>query len=372
VLKELGSAFVALLKEKRRSDRSSAVERKRSVATSLIRACFRAAMILAQTAASPQKEPYDASSYAHAHHLIDVAGRRMNIYCTGAGSPTVILDAGLGGDTTDWRLVQSPIARRTRVCSYDRAGMGFSDPTTSSRDAGAVTAELHALLRGAGIAPPYVLVGHSIAGLYARFYTDHYPGEIVGLVLVEPSTEYDEQQFRKVAPAYERAIVEWRKQLEECVAGAARGKCPLVPSPAEFSKGFKAAGCPEANSAACAVAKVEFEQAMQSDFWKDTLLEALAIPMSSAQVHAEQGQYGSLPLVVLTAGQPDNIPIPPAQLHAIWLAGKELHDRIAALSSRGVSFVIRGSGHYIQLDQPSAVISAVDEVVDQARYGARP
>jgi pimeloyl-ACP methyl ester carboxylesterase len=153
----------------------------------------------------------------------------MNIYCSGAGSPTVILDSGLGADTTDWRLVQSPIARRTRVCSYDRAGMGFSDPTTSSRAAGAVVGDLHAVLRSAAIAPPYVLVGHSIAGLYARLYTDRYPGEVVGLVLVDPSTEYDDQEFRKVAPAYWRAITDWQKQLQECAIGASRGRCPSCP-----------------------------------------------------------------------------------------------------------------------------------------------
>ena len=145
---------------------------------------------------------------------------------------------------------------------------------------------------------------------------------------------------------------------------------PLVPSLAEAKNELKAAGCPEINPAACAVTEVTVEQAMRSSFWRDTLLEALAIPTSSAQVHAEQRKYGHLPLIVLTAGRPDDIPIPPAQLHAVWLASKQLHDRVAALSSRGVNFVIGGSGHYIQINQPSAVISSVDEVVDQARYRA--
>jgi pimeloyl-ACP methyl ester carboxylesterase len=330
------------------------------------------AIILAHTGASPQKEPYRASSYVYPQHLTKVGARRMNIFCSGEGSPTVILDSGLGGDTTDWRLVQGRIARHTRVCSYDRAGMGFSDPASPPRDAAAIVTDLHALLRAAGIAPPYVLVGHSIAGLYVRLYTDRYPSEVAGLVLVDPSTEYDDRQFRKVAPGYEHAVSGWRLQVQECVIGAPSGKCTLAFSLAQMKQALKAAGCPGPTPAACAVAEVQAEQAMHSSLWEDLLLEDVALPRSSAEIHAQQRPYGDLPLIVLTAGRPDDYPVPAAELHAIWLAGKELHQRVAALSSRGANFVIAGAGHYIQIDQPSAVVSAADEVVDQARYGTQP
>lgn len=172
----------------------------------LVRAAVVGVIILACLGASPNKELYEASSYVHPQLLVKVGSRHVNIYCSGAGSPTVILDSGLGGDTTDWRLVQARIARRTRVCSYDRAGMGFSDPGSPPRDASTIVKELHALLQGANIAPPYVLVGHSIAGLYVRHYTDRHPREVVGLVLVAPSTEYDEQLFRKATTAYSEAV----------------------------------------------------------------------------------------------------------------------------------------------------------------------
>jgi len=113
--------------------------------------------------------PFDQRPYESAQRLVDVGnGRRMNVYCTGTGSPTVILDAGLGGFTLVWSLVQPPVATFAHVCSYDRAGSGFSDPGPLPRTTDAIVSDLHALLRGADIAPPYVMVGHSLAGFDAH------------------------------------------------------------------------------------------------------------------------------------------------------------------------------------------------------------
>jgi pimeloyl-ACP methyl ester carboxylesterase len=106
---------------------------------------------LSLTAASAEQPVFDPSPYLHAQRLIDIGGRRLNLYCSGSGSPTVILDAGLGGTTAVWRLVQGTIAKATRVCSYDRAGMGFSDAAPLPRDAAAVVTDLHALLEKAAI-----------------------------------------------------------------------------------------------------------------------------------------------------------------------------------------------------------------------------
>lgn len=147
---------------------------------------------------------------------------------------------------------------------------------------------------------------------------------------------------------------------------------PARPPLAQVKGELKAAGCPGPTPAACAVTESEAEQAIHASFWKDFLLEDLALAKSSAEVEAERRSYGDLPLIVLTAGRPEDISIPQSQLHALWLATKRAHDLVAALSSRDVNFVVAGSGHFIQLDQPTAVISAVDEVVDQARYAARP
>jgi pimeloyl-ACP methyl ester carboxylesterase len=127
----------------------------------------------------------DKRIYAPPGQLVDVAGHRMHIHCMGSGSPTVILDASPGNTAANWGLIQPEVAKHTRVCSYDRAGLGWSEPTTAPRDARQLARELHALLRTAGISGPYVLVGHSGSGVYAQLYAADYPAEVAGMVLVD-------------------------------------------------------------------------------------------------------------------------------------------------------------------------------------------
>jgi pimeloyl-ACP methyl ester carboxylesterase len=128
--------------------------------------------------------------YTKAQRLVDVDhGRRMNIYCRGTGSPTVVFDAGLGDSSSSWGLVQPTIAARTRACSYDRAGLGFSDPARRPSTARNIAEDLRAMLAAASIKPPYLLVGHSSSGMSIRVYADRYFDEVVGMVLVDPSHE---------------------------------------------------------------------------------------------------------------------------------------------------------------------------------------
>lgn len=136
-----------------------------------------------------------------------------------------------------------------------------------------------------------------------------------------------------------------------------------------MKKRLEAAGCPQAEPASCAANEIIAEQRGRPSYWKDEYLEVFAGPTSAEQVRAEQRPYGNLPLIVLSAGVPDTDkdPVAAAQQRAIWEELGHLHERIAALSSRGVHRVVAGSGHGIQIERPAAVISAVDEVVDQAR-----
>jgi pimeloyl-ACP methyl ester carboxylesterase len=128
----------------------------------------------------------DQHNYPAPGEMVDVGGYKLHIYCVGAGSPTVILDAAADMMSSDWAWIQPAIAKQTRVCSYDRAGMGWSDAGPQPRDAKQITSELHTLLTNAGISAPYILVGHSAAGLYVRMYAEKYPDEVVGMVLVDP------------------------------------------------------------------------------------------------------------------------------------------------------------------------------------------
>jgi pimeloyl-ACP methyl ester carboxylesterase len=137
-----------------------------------------------------------ACDRSQADQFVDVGGYKLGIYCTGEGSPTVIMDAGGGSNSGSWRAVQPSIAQHTKVCSYDRAGLGKSDDRLNTNTDGTFVAdELHKLLVGAGLQPPFVFVGHSLGAIYVRLYAEQYPGETAGFVLVDPTTENQFARF---------------------------------------------------------------------------------------------------------------------------------------------------------------------------------
>ena len=132
-------------------------------------------------------------------HLVDIGGYRLHLWCTGDGAPAVILDTGLGGSSADWGFVQPDVARFTRACSYDRAGMGYSDPGPSPRTARRIASELAELLVRSGIGGPVVLVGASIAGFDVRVFASDHPERAAGLVLVDASHEDQAHEVPQMA-----------------------------------------------------------------------------------------------------------------------------------------------------------------------------
>ena len=351
----------------------------------LFRAGVISAVVFAQIAATPlHEQPYNVNWYLRPQRLVDIGGRRLNIICTGQGSPTVILEAGLLADSATWRLVQPAISRRTRVCSYDRAGLGFSDPAGSPRDASSVVRDLHALLQRARIAPPYVLVGWSSGGLYTRLYQYRFPDEVVGLVEVDPDTEFDVSEdnsqivttvMGKPRHWYEQHMRDLYKQFDNCAVNASRGTCAFFPGGlAAYRQRQRAAGCPNVSRTACALAEVRGRHLEQTSLWKDEALELKASDKSAAEVRAAERPYDNLPLIVLTDSENGDIDggghpvISVAAQRAMWVAKDRAEERVAGLSTVGGHFVVAGSPHEIPLVFPSAVISAVAEVLDQARY----
>jgi alpha/beta hydrolase fold len=131
---------------------------------------------------------YYRALYPPPGKIYSVNGHDMHLYCTGEGSPTIVLDAGLGADSLLWSKVQPELSYTTRVCSYDRAGMGWSTPQPGPRDADNIVSQLHALLGQAGVSGPIVLMGHSIAGLYIRAYATRYPEDVAGLIFIDASS----------------------------------------------------------------------------------------------------------------------------------------------------------------------------------------
>lgn len=308
-------------------------------------------------------------AYTHAQTLVDVGhGRRLNLYCLGEGSPTVVFDAGLGDTTAKWGLIQPVIAEQTQTCSYDRAGLGYSDPAERPGTSASSADDLHRLLRAAHITPPHILVGHSLGGMNVRLYADLHLSEVAGMVLVDPS--HEDQSSRIDAIAGPGARREWDQSLVDTRACVTSARTGFVPGSDQFKTctvGDDDRYSSAINAALLQVhASVAFQQAM---LWeKENVFYA-----SADEVRAARRSYGAMPLIVLThvtvLKRPDETQEQREAKTRVW---EELHDQIAALSTRGVNRTVTDTGHYIQFDQPQVVIDAIFEVLDAARVPSVP
>lgn len=327
-----------------------------------------AAAVLTQTDVAPYLQP---------QRMVDVGGHRLNLYCTGHGSPAVIFDAGQGYSSWSWYKVQPKVAKFTTACSYDRAGMGFSDGGPLPRDAKNTVSDLHALLHNAGIKPPYVLVAHSIAGLYAPLFADIYPQEVAGMVLVDPSFPYESKAFDALVPAMKTMDAEGAAAAQTCYQAALHGKLTLQNGSAAYAPcGFPPhiadalkAQCAQNGTAFCRMMQTQYKQLTRPPFWSTFASEGQSENASDSREDvASQRSYGAMPLVVLTAANDTGgSPFPPALTKAfnrVLVAG---HEAIARHSSVGVNFIVHRSGHFIQEDRPAAVVSAIYEVLSQIR-----
>jgi len=276
--------------------------------------------------------------------LVDIGGYRLHIYCAGQGSPTVIFDAGLGDSYMSWRKVQPQIARLTKVCSYDRAGLGYSDSSPRARTSKTIAEELHMLLRSAAIPAPYVLVGHSMGGFDVRLYANAYRGDVAGMVLVDSS--HPEQQKRLPA-AVNDLDAGWVREQEFFELAMPFGIARVL--------GF----CGE--DAEVRAAECNFHSVRES------VKELKSVSESAAQA-ATAGSLGDIPLAVLSS-DPDRpqLDLPEDLVKPTNEAWQQMQNELAQLSSRSTHTVVKNSGHYIQLDQPGAVIEAIKKVVGQVR-----
>ncbi len=162
--------------------------------------------------------------------LYDVNGYKMHLWCVGSGSPTIVMDAGLGGSSEHWQRVQPELAKTTRVCSYDRAGLGWSEPQPGPRDSDHIVEQLHDLLKVADISEPMVLMGHSGAGFFMREYATKYPQHIVGMIMVDVGSPRLQLRGSKELQAENNFKIPWGKIISADLlvnAGVLRlaGKC---------------------------------------------------------------------------------------------------------------------------------------------------
>jgi pimeloyl-ACP methyl ester carboxylesterase len=294
-------------------------------------------------------ERRDLRAYPMPGELVDVGGYKLHIDCTGQGSPAVIFDSGLGDTYVSWQKVQPQIAQFARVCSYDRAGLGYSDSSPYPRTSKKFAEELHTLLHNAGGSPPYILVGHSMGGFDVRLYASLYRNEVAGIVLVDSSHP---EQLKRLPPAVLDLDASWVRQQEFLEFTMPFGIPRLL--------GFCESD-PEVRTAEC-----NFHSA------REAVAELKSVPDSDAQA-ATTGPFGDLPLAVLSSDPDNPRPDLPEDLvkptNDAWL---QMQEELSHLSTKGTRVVAKGSGHYIQIDRPEVVIEAVHNLVDQARRTQNP
>lgn len=291
----------------------------------------------------------------------EFANVSLNIDCSGSGSPTVILDSGLGVPAIGWNFVQPQVAKFTRVCSYDRAGYGWSTPGPMPRTSAEIVKELHALLAAAGEKPPYILVGHSFGGFNVRVYNGAYPGEVAGMVLVDASHEDQISRMPPAMTAFQKkaeASAKWQAFLAPALIdlGIAR-LTSNVSDPSYLSRNF--------------IEELRYLQ-LQTKFLSATSSELASFGGASADEVRASGNLGDKPLIVLTAGKsPDASALPAGfpkkafdDFETIWR--NDLQVREAHLSTRGRQIIVPDSDHMIPFERPDAIISAIHDVFSAA------
>ena len=294
----------------------------------------------------------DASRYPARGQRVDVGGYRLHISCIGDGSPTVVLDAGQGGFSLDWSLIQPELATTTRVCAYDRAGYGWSDPSPQPRTPRQIAEELHTLLVNAGIEGPYVLVGHSAGGKHVRLYATRHPQDVAGMVLVDARTEYVDANRSPEALAAEH---KQQQRFQRTIWVAAR--IGLV-------RPFWAALWPKVwpatqNLSAETRAEIGVLQARSQQI-KTVLREDAFLTQDNSQLNSA-APLGNVPLIVLAAGQS-------VEQDTLW---QDAQEQLARDSSNAKLTIASGSGHYIHWEQPTLVVDAIRQVVEAARANQR-
>ncbi len=276
--------------------------------------------------------------------LVDIGGYRLHINCRGEDSPTVVMEAGLGGVSLEWLPVQRFLSHYGRVCTYDRAGNGWSDPGPQPRTTSVIVDELHALLHTARIPGPYVLVGHSFGGYTAQLFAARYPGLVAGLVLVDSS--HPDQVARFLAPPLNMNTAPGRN-----TAGLMLLSGPPGPQ----------AGLPEE-------AQVPSMMLMSSRKARLTVAQEYLYFRDSGESIMRQEGIPAVPLVVITRGRAERASGDPRtpMIEALWM---QLQDELAQLSPHTAHLVADRSGHDIHLDQPQLVVDAITMVLDFARAG---
>jgi pimeloyl-ACP methyl ester carboxylesterase len=288
------------------------------------------------------RETTDAHAYPMPGQLIDVGGHRLHLYCAGSGSPTVVLEPGAGGMSSDLGWITPAVARDTRVCVYDRAGRGWSEPTDTPQDAAQIATDLHTLLQRGHVPGPYVLAGHSFGGLYVLTFAARYPDEVAGMVLVDSTAPASKPATASSGEVDSHDIM---NRFSALVSASARlGLGRLL--------GQIGAGDLPPRSQDEARARMATASSLRS-----TIDEYVQGGASASQA-ASLTDFADKPLVVLTAGRGHD---------TTWVAAQ---NHLADLSTNSVHRIVAGATHaemFAEEEHAAATTRAILDVVSSAR-----
>ena len=294
---------------------------------------FAAVIVLTATAGATYQwraDRRDLAATPPPGRLVDIGGHRLHVWCKGAGSPAVVMDAGLGGTAFGWNFVQDGVAEFTQACAYDRAGQGYSDEASTPRTSLQIARDLGELLSRAGIVDPVIMVGSSFGGFNARLFASEYPARTAGLVLVDASHENQ--------------------------GGGLPWVAPLIPLAGSLGvlRLFGVSLGPNPESEPAAVREFQRATSFRTSRFRSMHDEGIHLDESAAQVRASRREL-SIPLVVITRGH-NSTPE--------WTAFQQ--DQVK-LSKRGCQIIAEESGHLVPRDRPEVVVDAIRKTIEASK-----
>ncbi|MFK3647246.1 alpha/beta fold hydrolase [Lysobacter enzymogenes] len=305
--------------------------------------------------------------YAEPGERIDIGGgRKLNLRCSGEGSPTVLLESGFGSDSLAWAKAQPQIAQRNRVCAYDRAGLGFSDGGPLPRDLKADVADLRALIDAADLDTPLILVGHSYGSQLVRRYDELYPKQVAALVLIDPP----EQNVGEFSASYAKTEAEMAPRMlamyRGCEQGARDGRLAAARPPSELKNCLRP---PNPNYSDKLNASIRAWRSKPA-FWETVISGSQDRLSMYGSAVAKSERHDGKPVIVLSAEQP-YAGAPADDLKALLAAREQTHMALIGTSRYAKRVTIADSSHDIPNDQPAAPAIAVFEAMEMRKQIGR-